>query len=122
MAQYQDVFVGYLNALPPLLAIGTLLAIIGWKFWLKNNGDVTSDKALTSVSTGYRSLSDAQQLRIAQQDLQITRFEKLNTELQLQLTAALNEINRVRMVLDDVRNTAAICDAKTLRTLSVDDG
>jgi len=117
VADFQNIFTSYLNALPPTLAIGTLLAVIGWKFWLKNNGDVTSDKALTSVSTGYRSLSDAQQLRIAQQDLQITRLEKLVTELQTQLSAAIGEINRLRVVMEDLRDVAALRDAKALKSL-----
>lgn len=117
MADFQNLFSSYLDALPPTLAIGTLLAVIGWKFWLKNNSDVTSDKALTSVSTGYRSLSDAQQFRIGQQDLQITRLEKLVAELQTQLSAALSEINRLRVVMEGLRDTVAFRDATTLKKL-----
>ena len=117
MADFQDLFSSYLKALPPTLAIATLLAVIGWKFWFQKNTDVTSDKALTSVSTGYRSLSDAQQFRIGQQDLQITRLEKLVAELQTQLSAALIEISRLRVVMESLRDTATSKNATALKNL-----
>ena len=115
MADYQNLFTTYLNALPPTLAVGTLLAVIGWKFWLRNNSDLTSDKAFTSVSSGYKTLSDAQQQRITQQDLQITRLEKLVSELQSQL--ALGEISRLRAVMEEFRDVTAFRDAKALKNL-----
>ena len=117
MANLQNLFSSYLDALPPTLAIATLLAVIGWKFWLKNNTDLTSDKAFTSVSSGYKTLSDAQQQRITQQDLQITRLEKLVSELQSQLTIALSEISRLRLVMESLRDAVAFRDAKALQNL-----
>ena len=117
MANFQDVFADYLSALPSTVALATLFAVVGWKFWFQKNTDLTSDKAFTSVSSGYKTLSDAQQQRITQQDLQITRLEKLATELQSQLTVALGEISRLRVVMEDLRGAAAFKDAKALKNL-----
>jgi len=122
MADYQNFLAQYLNALPPLLALATLASIVGWKMWLKNNSDVISDKALSSVSSGYRSLSDAQQSRITQQEAHITRLEKLVTELQTQLSSALAEINRLRTAMEELRNTIASRDYRELKKLSDESG
>ena len=122
MAEYQSLFTGYLNTLPPVIAMIAVAALIGWKFWLKNNADVTSDKTLLSVSGSFKQLSEAQQSRIMQQDGQITRLEKIVMELQVQLTAALAEITRLCVVLENVRSHAAFKDASTLRALREDDG
>lgn len=121
MAEYQHLFTSYLTTLPPVIAFAAIAALIGWKLWLKNNGDVTTDKALSSVSGSFKQLSEAQQSRITQQDAQISRLEKLVGELQLQLNTALAEISRLRVVLEDLRNTAAFQDLKIIRGLRDDD-
>lgn len=120
MAEFQNVFSSYLSALPPTMAIAALFAVVGWKIWFQKNTDLTSDKAFTSVSSGYKTLSDAQQQRITQQELQITRLEKLATEFQSQLTVALAEISRLRAVMGDLRDVAAVRDAKALKNLDGD--
>ena len=117
MADLQNIFTDYLSALPSTVALATLFAVVGWKFWFQKNTDLTSDKAFTNVSSGYKTLSDAQQQRITQQDLQITRLEKLATELQSQLSIALTEISRLRVVMENLRDAATFRNAKALQNL-----
>ena len=103
----------YLDSLPPIMLFLTLIGVVGWAWWAKQKPEAISANALTSVSGGYKLLSDSQQSRI-------TQLDKLVTELQNQLIAAQTEISRLRDLIESMRTVKSINDATTLRSLSAD--
>ena len=105
----------YLDSLPPIMVFLTLVGVVGWSWWSKQKRDAIGDNALTSVSGGYKSLSDSQQSRIV-------HLDKLVTELHTQLTVAQTEIERLRELIGNIRFAKASTDAAQLRALTNSEG
>ena len=103
----------YLEYFPPLLVFLTGIGVAAWAWWAKQKSASIGDNALSSVSGGYKFLSDSQQSRITQQD-------KLVNELETQLEASHTEISRLRDLIESMRAVKSINDATTLRSLSAD--
>ena len=113
MQTFYALYKGYLDLIPPFMVFLTGVGVAAWAWWAKQRSATIGDNALSSVSGGYKFLSDSQQSRITQQD-------KLVTELESQLESAHIEISRLRDLIESMRAVKSINDATTLRSLSAD--
>ena len=104
-----------LSAAPGLMVFLSGVGVAAWSWWSKQKNQTIGENALTSVSGGYKYLSDSQQSRITQQD-------KMVAELESQLNARDAEIIRLRDLIENMRSVKATADAGALRSLANSEG
>lgn len=110
MDSWKDIANGYLANLPPVLAALAVASLFVLKQWMTTKADFAGDKALGAVSSGYKALSDAQQARITQQDVEITQNRLQNAALQEQLNRASRENAMLQTTITalEVKNAEAL--------------